>query len=157
MKLQLQCKYKLDHTTSINILISGSANCEPTFRSPVFSSSYETFPSLSVSINVNISLITSTSSKDKWSAITCSITKLNYLQILTNSMMAQWFFNLKLTISHNPPKNAYPQGLLFESIHHRKLLEPCSHNVSQWHIWSFLRILQPWMFCAQKKENEGRN
>lgn len=74
-------------TTSISIFISGSANCDPTFRSPAFSSSYVTLPSLSVSINVNISLITSTSSTDKCSAITYTIllNKPKYHELCCNS------------------------------------------------------------------------
>lgn len=60
-------------TTSISNFISASANCEPTFLSPVFSSSYDIFPSPSESINANISLITSTSSSVKCSAMTYAI------------------------------------------------------------------------------------
>lgn len=52
-------------TASMSICTSDSASWEPCFTSPVFNSSHETIPSLSVSINLNISFMSSTSSTDK--------------------------------------------------------------------------------------------
>ncbi|EMS67286.1 hypothetical protein TRIUR3_22665 [Triticum urartu] len=51
--------------------ISGSAILEPTLARPALSSSSVTRPLLSVSMSANISLITSTSSADRCSAMTC--------------------------------------------------------------------------------------
>ena len=76
-------------TVSISICTSDSASGEPNFRSPAFSSSTKTIPSLSASIFLNISLISSTSSADKNSAITW-----NKMLLKLSAIFTLIFFNL---------------------------------------------------------------
>ena len=122
-------------TASISICASDSASCEPNFVSPALSSSQDTMPSLSVSIFLNISFMSSTSSTDKWSAMTY------YQNLLTKELTE------KEEIYKEPEIKVwtYPKSSSFESIHHWKLLKPRLDNISKVNIWSFFSILKPRM------------